>query len=314
MANTITFKGREPIPHIVVLADSRMVNSADDLVHQMQRPAIDIHFPIDTDFNTLVNIYQDSDALSEIAINQDHVVKKEVPREATEEEKEAIWNQMREEGQEVDETQPVMINELKDVVEQETFVHVNYIIKIGLSVQTIDGREVWVMSLGQLSETDIALRQVAGVIAKKVNFLTFEEYQKAKIEQSKIDLADFFESHPLISNCYHNEWHKFNATESHRTLFATHYLAHMVKIQAGMTDDKMSWNISGQECVDWEESEAVAYSIAMDAYVVPLVHAQQRFEIAVKNATTKEELDALTIDYAAVPTVNGNPDDVVGEA
>ena len=313
MANTITFKGREPIEHIIVLADDRMVNSADDLVHMMERPAIDIHFPINTDFNTLVSIYQDSDALSEIAISQDYTTPEEVQREATQEEKEAIWQQMRDNGEEVDETQPVMITETHDVTKTETFVHVNYIIKIGLSVQTVDGQEIWVMSLGQLSEADIALRQVAGVIAKKVNFLTFEEYQKAKIDQSKVDLANFFETHPLISNAYHNEWHKFNATEEHRNLFVTHYFAHTVKVQAGMNNDKMSWNISGQECVDWEDSEAAAFTIAMDAYVVPLVHAQQRFELAVKAAKTKEELDQITIDYATVPTVNGDPALVVGE-
>lgn len=308
MANTITFKGKTPIPHKIVMADNRMVNSVDDLVHMVDRPAIDIYFPINTDFNTLVQIYEDSDALSEICISQDKIVQKEVQREATEEERAAIIAQMEESGNPYDGVSPIMVTDIQDVNEPEQFVHVNYIIKIGLKIEHLDNEEVWCMSLGQLSETDIALRQIAGVIAKKTNFLTFEEYQKAKIEQSKVDLADFLSEHPLISNCYHNEWHKFNATAEHRNLFVTHYYAHMMKVQSGMfPDDKMSWNISGQECVDWTDAEALAFTVAMDAYVTPLVHAQQRFEIAVREATTKEQLDQITIDYSTVETPNGNP-------
>jgi hypothetical protein len=162
------------------------------------------------------------------------------------------------------------------------------------------------MSLAQLTETDIALRELAGVVSKKVNFLTFEEYQQALIEQSKDDLSTYLETHPLISNCYHNEYHKFNATEAHRTLFVTHYFAHMLKVQAGYTDDQMSWNISGQECVPWTDAEALLFAIEMDAYVTPYVHAQQRYELAIRAATSKAELDAIVIDYATVESPNGS--------
>lgn len=302
MSTTITFKGREPIECIAVLSDTALVTSADDLLKQLPRPKIDIQFEANTDINTLLSVYSDADALSEISINMQIPVATQVTRPATEEEIAA----MEAAGEQTTEEVPT-ITETVTEYREEIYVHLNYVIRIGLTLQYVDDKEIWVMSLAQLTETDIALRELSGYIAKKVNFLTFEEYQQALIDQSKEDLAKYFESHPLISNCYQGVYNKFNATEQHRNLFTTKYFAHMLKVQAGIPD-QMTWNISGQECVPWTDEEAVAFVIAMDAYVTPLVHAQQTYELAIKAATSKEELDAIKIDYTTVNAPNGTVD------
>lgn len=302
MSTTITFKGREPIECIAVLSDTALVTSADDLLKQLPRPKIDIQFEAITDINTLISVYSDADALSEISINMQIPVATQVTRPATEEEIAA----MEANGEQTTEEVPT-ITETVTEYREEIYVHLNYVIRIGLTLQYVDDKEIWVMSLAQLTETDIALRELSGYIAKKVNFLTFEEYQQALIDQSKEDLAKYFESHPLISNCYQGVYNKFNATEQHRNLFTTKYFAHMLKVQAGIPD-QMTWNISGQECVPWTDEEAVAFVIAMDAYVTPLVHAQQTYELAIKAATSKEELDAIKIDYTTVKAPNGTVD------
>lgn len=302
MSTTITFKGREPIECIAVLSDTALVTSADDLLKQLPRPKIDIQFEANTDINTLISVYSDADALSEISINMQIPVATQVTRPATEEEIAA----MEANGEQTTEEVPT-ITETVTEYREEIYVHLNYVIRIGLTLQYVDDKEIWVMSLAQLTETDIALRELSGYIAKKVNFLTFEEYQQALIDQSKEDLAKYFESHPLISNCYQGVYNKFNATEQHRNLFTTKYFAHMLKVQAGIPD-QMTWNISGQECVPWTDEEAVAFVIAMDAYVTPLVHAQQTYELAIKAATSKEELDAIKIDYTTVKAPNGTVD------
>ena len=302
MSTTITFKGREPIGCIAVLSDTALVTSADDLLKQLPRPKIDIQFEANTDINTLISVYSDADALSEISINMQIPVATQVTRSATEEEIAA----MEANGEQTTEEVPT-ITETVTEYREEIYVHLNYVIRIGLTLQYVDDKEIWVMSLAQLTETDVALRELSGYIAKKVNFLTFEEYQQALIDQSKEDLAKYFESHPLISNCYQGVYNKFNATEQHRNLFTTKYFAHMLKVQAGIPD-QMTWNISGQECVPWTDEEAVAFVIAMDAYVTPLVHAQQTYELAIKAATSKEELDAIKIDYTTVKAPNGTVD------
>ena len=81
----------------------------------------------------------------------------------------------------------------------------------------------------------------------------------------------------------------------------------MLKVQSGI-QDQMTWNISGQECVPWTDEEALMFVINMDAYITPLVHAQQTYELAIKAATTKEELDAIKIDYSKVDAPNGTED------
>ena len=344
MATTITFKGKEPISCIAVLSDTALVTSADDLLKQLPRPKIDIQFDANTDINTLISVYSDSDALSEISINTQIPVTTQVTRPATEEEiaameaekatdsesditsdgtaeEDAVTDKTSTEDEsssdttsddtsiETDETtaEVPMITEEVTEYKEEIFVHLNYVIRIGLNLTYVDGKEIWVMSLAQLTETDIALRELSGYIAKKVNFLTFEEYQQALIDQSKEDLAKYLETHPLISNCYQGVYNKFNATEQHRNLFTTKYFAHMLKVQSGIPD-QMTWNISGQECVPWTDEEALIFVMAMDAYITPLVHAQQTYELAIKAATTKEELDAIKIDYSKVETPNGTED------
>ena len=305
MATTITFKGREPIDCIAVLSDTALVTSADDLLKQLPRPKIEIQFEANTDINTLISIYSDQDALSEISINTDVPVgTTQVTRPATEEEIAAM--ETNSEDSSTSEEVPT-VTETVTEYKEEIFVHLNYVIRIGLSLQHVDGKEIWVMSLAQLTETDIALRELSGYIAKKVNFLTFEEYQQALIDQSKEDLAKYLETHPLISNCYQGVYNKFNATEQHRNLFTTKYFAHMLKVQSGISD-QMTWNISGQECVPWTDEEALIFVMDMDAYITPLVHAQQTYELAIKAATTKEELDAIKIDYSKVETPNGTED------
>ena len=87
MSTTITFKGREPIGCIAVLSDTALVTSADDLLKQLPRPKIEIQFDASTDVNTLLSVYSDSDALSEISINTEIPVgTKQITRPATEEE------------------------------------------------------------------------------------------------------------------------------------------------------------------------------------------------------------------------------------
>lgn len=66
----------------------------------------------------------------------------------------------------------------------------------------------------------------------------------------------------------------------------------------------LTWNSTGDVCTEWELADLYALAFAIDARVTALVGYQQVQEVAIRNAGTKEELDAIVIDYDSVGTNN----------
>ena len=276
MSNTITFKGHPSIECNAVISYDMAAYSSDDVLKTAMRPCIDIRFPTTVDQHTLVEIFTSKDgSLSEIAINR---------------------------------TYPNPQNEEETLT--ESYIHSDYDIPVKLALEYVDDTLQWVMTLAQLTEIDKALREIAGKVAKKTEFLTFEEYQDALVEKSNDDLASYLLTHPLISSCHEGIYQRYNATLNHQFLFTSNYMAHYVKIQAGIPDT-FRWNVSGDTCEPWTDIEAMLFIADMAAYVTPLVEAQQNYEKCIRRAKTKEELDKIIIDYSAIPTVN-KPITVVG--
>lgn len=276
MSNTITFKGHPSIECNAVISYDMAAYSSDDVLKTAMRPCIDIRFPTTVDQHTLVEIFTSKDgSLSEIAINR---------------------------------TYPNPQNEEETLT--ESYIHSDYDIPVKLALEYVDDTLQWVMTLAQLTEIDKALREIAGKVAKKTEFLTFEEYQDALVEKSNDDLASYLLTHPLISSCHEGIYQRYNATLNHQFLFTSNYMAHYVKIQAGIPDT-FRWNVSGDTCEPWTDIEAMLFIADMAAYVTPLVEAQQNYEKCIRRAKTKEELDKIVIDYSAIPTVN-KPITVVG--
>ena len=53
-------------------------------------------------------------------------------------------------------------------------------------------------------------------------------------------------------------------------------------------------------CQEWTLDTLSALAFAIDAYVTPLVTYQQTMEVAMREAQTLEELDAIVVDYDTV--------------
>lgn len=70
--------------------------------------------------------------------------------------------------------------------------------------------------------------------------------------------------------------------------------------QTMSTNYTLTWNSTGEVCRAWELPELIALAFAIDARVTKLVSYQQAQEVAMRNAATLEELDAIEIDYDAV--------------
>lgn len=284
MANFITFKGHSAIQCNSVLSYESTTYSSDDVLTTAMRPCIDIRFPSSTDQHTLVDIFTSKDgSLSEISISRTYANPNYVDETNT----------------------PGVDKELS-----ESYIHSDYEIPVNLSLKYVDDELCWVMTLAQLTAIDKALRDIAGKVTKKVDFLTFEEYQNTLIEKSNTDLAAFLLTHPLVSSCHEGIYQRYNATLNHQFLFTSNYLSHFVKVQAGF-EDTFRWNVSGDTCEPWTDMEAMLFITDMSAYVTPLVEAQQNYEKEIRRAKTKEDLDKIQIDYANIVTPN-KPITVVG--
>lgn len=266
----IKFKGIDnELPAITVFsASTPNVTSQNDLVTTDQRQLMHIHFPESTDMSLLTKIFASEDALSEIAI----------------------------------------INE--DTL--ETYVHINYVIQQSLSLEpygdssdvAMYGPNRWIMTLAQLTEADKQFRQLVGVAAKNVNYMTLDEYRAYKIQISKEDLNTFLENNCLISDCKDGIYAPYTATLEKQNLFSSQYAAHLANKMAGI-EDVMTWNEHGKSCVVWSDEACMAFMNDMKAYVKPLVSAQQSYEEGINKLTTKAEVEAYNIDYSKVETING---------
>ena len=62
-------------------------------------------------------------------------------------------------------------------------------------------------------------------------------------------------------------------------------------------DYQLTWNDTGNICEEWTFEELFTLSNEINNYVKPLIKKQQEIEVAIKNATTKEELNSIKIKY-----------------
>ena len=121
------------------------------------------------------------------------------------------------------------------------------------------------------------------------------ENKAARIEQSKNDLETYLAEHPLLwidGNYYSITQKKQNQLTSK-----------LAVAQAKATMEvsyELKWNTTEEVCVPWELSDLFALAFAIDERVTALVTYQQAQEVAIRNATTKEELDAIVVDYNSV--------------
>lgn len=117
--------------------------------------------------------------------------------------------------------------------------------------------------------------------------------KKDRIAQSKADLAAYLESHPLL-------W-----TDGALYSITSERQNQLMGTLAAAEIDKQppEWNSSGGVCKAWAFEDLSALAVAIKDRVKSLVKYQQTQEVAMRNATTIEELDAIVVDYDSVPEV-----------
>ena len=112
------------------------------------------------------------------------------------------------------------------------------------------------------------------------------------------------EKNPLISAC-RGTYAAYNATEAKQNQFAAQFSLYLTNISNGIKDI-MYWNESGKGCEEWTTEQCIAFMNDMKAYTMPLVSAQQKYELALYEITNKTELENADIEFSTVPTNNGS--------
>lgn len=122
-----------------------------------------------------------------------------------------------------------------------------------------------------------------------------EPIKQQKITQSKIDLAIYLETHPL-------QWtdgEYYSITAEKQTQLTSKIMA-ATMAQTMSQPYTLTWNSTGEVCKEWELAELSTLAFAIDARVTSLVTYQQTKEVAMRNAQTLEELEAIVVDYDSV--------------
>ena len=127
------------------------------------------------------------------------------------------------------------------------------------------------------------------------NARTLEEEKAARIAQSKADLDAYLLAHPLTWT----DGNQYAITREKQQQLTAKILSATLAAQTA-TPYALTWNATGQACAPWTLENLAALAFAIDARVTALVSYQQAREVAMREASTMEELNAIEVDYDTV--------------
>ena len=116
------------------------------------------------------------------------------------------------------------------------------------------------------------------------------------IKLSKSKLKEYLEKNPLFSKVKYSEGRYYTVDTEHQSRIASQLLLYQANTSLGL-DYQLPWNDTGNICEEWTFEELFTLSNEINNYVKPLIKKQQEIEVAIKNATTKEELNNIKIKY-----------------
>ena len=116
---------------------------------------------------------------------------------------------------------------------------------------------------------------------------------ESRIAQSKEDLAAYLESHPITWT----DGEQYSITAERQAQLTGTVVA------AQADGQPPEWNSTGGVCREWDVAELTALAVAIKNRVKALVKYQQTQEVAMRNAASRKELDAIVVDYDSVPEV-----------
>lgn len=121
------------------------------------------------------------------------------------------------------------------------------------------------------------------------------EEKEQRIMQSKSDLETYLLEHPL--QWTDGEYYAITAEKQNQL---TSKIMAATMAQTMSADYTLTWNSTGEVCKEWTLQDLSALAFSIDARVTKLVGYQQAQEVAMRNAETLDELNAIVVDYGSV--------------
>ena len=121
-----------------------------------------------------------------------------------------------------------------------------------------------------------------------------------RIAESKAQLSDYLLCHPM-------QWtdgRRYAITAEKQQQLTSKIMSATLAAQTS-TPYALTWNATGEECQAWTLENLTALAFAIDKRVTSLVSYQQTQEVAMRDAPTLEELEAIPVDYDSVPLPGG---------
>ena len=155
----------------------------------------------------------------------------------------------------------------------------------------------------------VILTVVRGTVASCApNQPAFEAWQAARlaarkverIAESKTQLSDYLLCHPM-------QWTdgQYYAITAEKQQQLTSKIMSATLAAQTSTPYSLTWNATGEECQAWTLENLTALAFAIDARVTSLVSYQQAQEVAMREASTLEALEAIPVDYDSVHLPGG---------
>ena len=195
----------------------------------------------------------------------------------------------------VDVSSYASLNDIKNILNYSHAIAVDETVKVGMSF--IDG--VIYNNKEQIYPSPTAMEQItklSNVISEITysvdeNSLDVDALKTYFIKKNKNNLAEYLENHPMTFN-----EKVYTITEDKQNQLTGILNAYTYANAVGLNIE-LSWNEMGEECKPYTFEELVAIYLQMLNVVKPIVTYQQHTEIAIKNATTKEELLLIDITF-----------------
>lgn len=140
--------------------------------------------------------------------------------------------------------------------------------------------------------TDADFKEITGNESGLDPATQLTKAKQSKIAESKTLLATYLETHPL-------QWSDgkyYSVTSEKQSLLTSNLALYQISAAAGQPF-KLTWNSTGDECVEWTYENLASLALAIGVYVKPFVSHQQELELDINACTTLDELNTVEIIY-----------------